>query len=217
MPNLPSEIEFCALLSYATFPTTDDEKRAKAVSLDLKQGKRYGNPPQTICQRVAQRVLDLRDSPEFLGFFGPDVLAIPIPSSSLKQPGSLRIPYELGLALREVGLVGEVLELAERMSALPKSAASLPGKRSKAIDHFNTVQVTKKLIAPSWILLVDDVITRGATMLGIAGRVMEAYPGIPVLGFAAMRALSQPDPFVRLVDPCRGRVSLSGDQTFRRP
>lgn len=217
MPNLPSEIEFCALLSYATNPTTDDEKRAKAVSLDLKQGKRYRNPPQTICQRVAQRVLDLRDSPEFLGFFGPDVLVVPIPSSSLKQPGSLRIPHELGLALREVGLVGEVLELAVRMSALPKSAVSLPGNRSKAIDHFNTVQVTKKLIAPSSILLVDDVITRGATMLGIAGRVMEAYPGIPVLGFAAMRALSHPHPFERLVDPCRGRVTLSGDQTFRRP
>lgn len=127
MPNLPSEIEFCALLSYATKATSDEEKHAKKISLDLKQGKRYSNPPQTICQRVAQRVLDIRDSPEFLGFFGPEVLAIPIPSSSLKKPGSLRIPYELALGLRELGLVGEVLELAERVSALPKSAASLPG------------------------------------------------------------------------------------------
>lgn len=217
MPNLPSDFDFCALLSYATHPQTEDQKRSKSVSVELKQDKRYENPPCKISQVVAQRVFQNKDSSYFIEFFGPDVLAVPIPSSSLKKPGSLWVPYELALALKETGLVGDVLTLVKRIHALPKSATSLASERSKAINHYNSVQVTKKLIAPSSILLVDDVITRGATMLGIAASVMEAYPDIPIRGFAAMIAISDSNAFRSILMPCRGKITLHGDQTRRRP
>jgi hypothetical protein len=216
MPNLPSEIVFASLLTYSTRATTADELRARNVMLDLKGGRRY-TPELTVCQRVAQRLLEFKDLPEFLGLFGPDVLAIPIPSSSLKQPGSLWIPHDLALALKEVHLVEEVHTLVQRVSPLPKSAISRAEDRSKAIDHYNSVQVSKGLQLPDSILLVDDVITRGATMLGVAARVMEAFPGVPIFGFAAIRALSPPTEFKTLLAPCRGRIQLSGDHTFRRP
>jgi hypothetical protein len=217
MPNLPSEIAYCSLLSYPTHPNTRDEQHAKDVSVDLKQGRRYTNPPCTISQLIAQRVLEQRDLPAFEGFFGPDVLAIPVPSSSLKRPGSLWIPQDLAYALKDAGLVGDVMPLLERTTALPKSAFSLASERSKAMDHYGSVQVSMKLIAPSSILLVDDVITRGATMLGVAGRVMESYPSMLVQGFAAMRAVSNQGEFKSLMDPCCGKVTLQGDQTRRRP
>lgn len=65
--------------------------------------------------------------------------------------------------------------------------------------------------------LTNDVIRRGATLLGIAGRVKETYPNLTVQGFAAMRAISDSNKFKRLLDPCKGVVRLSGDQTLRRP
>lgn len=217
MSILPSELAFCCLLSYPTRPSTELGVHAKNVSLDLKQGRRYTSPPLTISQLIAERVQQRREHQAFSGFFGPDVLAIPIPSSSLKRPGSLWIPMELALALKALGLVGEVLPLLERTIALPKSAFSLASERSKAIDHYNSVTLSKALIAPSSILLVDDVITRGATMLGVAGRLVEEYPNVQVKGFAAMRAVTNPDEFQNLLDPRKGKISLLGDQTIRRP
>ena len=107
-----------------------------------------------------------------------------------------------------------MLALVIRSRALPKAAYSRPGDRSKASDHCDSVQVAKVLIAPSAILLVDGLITRGATQLGIGARVLEAYPGISVLGAAAMRAISSPAEFVNFVDPHRGQVALRGEQTL---
>ena len=124
---------------------------------------------------------------------------------------------ELAQALKALGLVGDMLALVTRTRALPTAAYSRPGDRSKAYDHYDSIQVAKVLIAPSAILLVDDVITRGATLLGIGARVLEAYSEIPVLGFAAMRAISSPAEFVSLVDPRRGQVALRGEQTLRIP
>ena len=217
MPNLPSNLAFCALLSYTTHPTTEEQQHAKDTSLALKQGKKYLNPPCSICELVAQRLFEHRDLNAFAGFFGPEVLAVPIPSSSLKQPGSLWIPHELALALKGLGLVGDVLPLVKRQSALPKAATSVPSARPKAAAHYESVVVEQRLIAPSSILLVDDVVTRGATMLGIAGRVKETYPHLAIRGFAAMRAISEASKFNSLFAPCKGTIRLSGDQTIRRP
>lgn len=219
MPSLPSELAFASLLSYVPrLPDSAPEemRKAKDVMWQLKNGKRY-RPDLTICRLIAQRLYERRSSPVFNGFFGPEVVAVPVPSSSLKKPGSLWIPLELATELKEAGLVGEVEELALRTSALPKSATSSPKERSRAIDHYGSIEVAPKLLGSRPILLVDDVLTRGATMLGVAGRVLETYPESPVFGFAAMRAISDPKDFKGLVSPERGWIYLKGDQTLRRP
>jgi phosphoribosylpyrophosphate synthetase len=50
------------------------------------------------------------------------------------------------------------------------------------------MQVQKVLSEPSNILLVDDIITRGATLLGAASRLAEAFPKAEIRAFAVMRA-----------------------------
>jgi len=67
------------------------------------------------------------------------------------------------------------------------------------------------------IVLVDDVITRGATMLGAASRLAEVYPEAEIRCFAMIRTMSRSETFVRILDPCLGHIRLSGDQTFREP
>lgn len=44
-----------------------------------------------------------------------------------------------------------------------------------------------------------------------------SYPGIPVLGFVAMRGISSPAGFVSVVDPRPEQVALRGEQTLRMP
>jgi predicted amidophosphoribosyltransferase len=52
------------------------------------------------------------------------------------------------------------------------------------------MRVTGILSKPEVIVLVYDIITRGATLLGAANLLADAFPGTPIRAFAAMRTIS---------------------------
>jgi hypoxanthine phosphoribosyltransferase len=81
------------------------------------------------------------------------------------------------------------------------------------------MQVQKLLSEPSNILLVDDIITRGATLLGAASRLAEAFPKAEIRAFAVMRAISSENEFQQEYCPTVGTISLREAQgdTLRRP
>ena len=78
--------------------------------------------------------------------------------------------------------------------------------------------VRRRLSKPDEIVLIDDIVTRGATLLGPANRLADVFPQTRIRAFAAMRTISNPDEFNELYDPCVGTIELreSGD-TLRRP
>jgi predicted phosphoribosyltransferase len=68
------------------------------------------------------------------------------------------------------------------------------------------------------IVLVDDVISRGATIIGAADRLRDAFPNTNIGAFGAMRAVGNPAEFEKEFDPQSGVVYLRSDgQSFRRP
>ena len=64
------------------------------------------------------------------------------------------------------------------------------------------------------IVLVDDVITTGATILGAANRVKLSFPHARIRGFAALRSVSDVNQFSQLVDPRMGFVTLENYEEF---
>jgi phosphoribosylpyrophosphate synthetase len=72
-------------------------------------------------------------------------------------------------------------------------------------------------VEPKEILLVDDVVTRGATIVGAANKLHDAFPGARIRAFAAMRTISPPQTFSQIVCPCVGKIMLNGQDTRRRP
>ena len=68
------------------------------------------------------------------------------------------------------------------------------------------------------ILLVDDIITRGATIIGSASRLHEAFPDSQIRAFAVLRTVSGPLKFTGIVSPTIGDIELTeaGD-AFRHP
>ena len=212
-----SELEFASFLSYTPRPVSELGKSSKNVMYCLKSNSLLGTPPQSISYLIAQRIQECLEDLPFRDLLDGKAVAIPVPKSSLAKPGSLWVPLMLSNALKEFGLVSDVLICLKRKTAIRKSATSQPGQRSTALDHYNSIEVERTLIKPEKFLLVDDIITRGATMLGCGNRLSESFSGVPVSGFAAMRTISNEDEYSSLSDPCLGTIYMRGDQTFRRP
>lgn len=71
-----------------------------------------------------------------------------------------------------------------------------------ATQHYESLGVRMTLSEPREILLVDDIITRGASMLGAANKLRNTFPRARIRGFAAMRTISPLDTFNQAYDPC---------------
>jgi hypothetical protein len=153
----------------------------------------------------------------FAHFFESNPILVPIPNSSLVKENTLRVPHRIADAMHENGLGTGVGDMLERRIALPKAATSQTAERPTATQHYRSLEVHEILILPKEILLIDDVVTRGATLFGAAMRLCERYPGVNIFALAIMRAISQPRDFDDLYDPRIGEITFNGENTFRVP
>ena len=156
---------------------------------------------------------------ELAGFFGSGVFAVPAPGHAPRRLNALSVTGEICRHLYEAGLVGGVHDCLERVVAVPKSATAGSGERPNASRHFDTIQVAGLPLGHSRrLLLVDDVVTSGATLLACVSRLQDAYPLDQVQAFAAIRAISDGD-ISSIRAPCIGSVTLDrlGGLTTRRP
>ena len=213
-----SQIEFSSLLSYSPKGTSDEAKRSKDAMLALKNDTFIDDPPVIISQWVANNIKQNKDTLPFSSYFQADSVLVPTPKSSLMLPNTLWVPERIASAIVRAGLAKEVLPCLSRITPVNKAATSLAQDRPKPADHYRTISVQKPLNQPSKIILIDDIITRGSTLLGAANRLADILPNTPIYAFAAMRTISNPSEFNKIYDPCKGEITLrsSGD-TLRRP
>ncbi len=220
LPSLRcSQVEFASLLSYAPrgdSPTADQSRNLRTA---LKQGFLVGDPPTPVSTWVADYIRQRQPSlPALSSVFGSSPVLVPVPKSALHRPGSLWVPDQLSSALVAAGLGARVARLLRRTTAIAKAATSVPSERPTALTHYQTLSVQSELAPPHAIVLVDDIVTTGAALLGSANRVMEAYPGASVRGFAALRTVSSPLDFEGIVRPVSGWIRLlSSGRCLRRP
>ncbi len=212
-------IEFGALLSYSPNGRGLRDLASKGVMSAVKndefivaEGKRI-----QMSEFVAKTVRQKRESLPFSRLFDSSPVLVPTPSSSLKKPDSLWPANRITLALQEE-LGSEASECLVRVKPLPKSATSAAPNRPTAVQHFESLQVQELLSKPKAILLVDDVVTRGATLLGAANRLVESYPDAQIAAFVALRSVSNPSEFKDVREAVDGFVTLQPNGgTLRRP
>jgi predicted amidophosphoribosyltransferase len=114
------------------------------------------------------------------------------------------------------GLGREVLACLRRTEAVPKSALAAPGGRPSVERHFETMEVDRSLLRPSRITVVDDVVTKGATLLAAVSRVAEAFPDAEVRAFALLRTMGFVE-IEKILDPCTGTITLRNGEAVREP
>jgi len=213
-----SELEFGALLSYAPRGYSPEILHSKNVMIALKKDGFVGDPPILMSQWVAQTIQRNRTTLPFGSFFQPNTILVPTPKSSLMRPNTLWVPERIATALVRAGLGKEVASCLVRARPVPKAALSAPNERPTTVEHYDSMRVQGRLSEPDEIVLVDDVITRGATLLGAANRLTDVFPQTRIRAFVAMRTVSNQDEFDKVYAPYVGTIELreSGD-TLRRP
>jgi hypothetical protein len=213
-----STIQFGSLFSYSPHGDSDVEKKSRTMRTCLKNDYSLPNSSILTSNHISDYIKKNITKLPFAHFLTIKPILVPIPKSSLMQPDTLWVPQRLANALIRNGFGKTVVEYLERVDPLRKSATSLASNRPKAREHYNSFGVRKTIFPePEQILLIDDVVTAGATIVGAGNKLHDAFPGAHIRAFAAMRTISTPEDFKHIYDPCEGKITLQYEETSRKP
>lgn len=81
-------------------------------------------------------------------------------------------------------------------------------------QHYESLRVDGGVETPTNILIIDDIVTRGATQIAAAARLSEVYKGATIRGFAIARTDVRVD---HSQDPVVGHIFVANGQAYRRP
>ena len=161
--------------------------------------------------RVRQQA---EDSPPLAGFFGITDLLVPVPGST---PGGIGTAEHLAVALLNAGLGGAAWSGLRRVRAVRKSATAAPGCRPTVSSHFESFGLERLPKPPERIVLIDDVVTKGRTLLAAASRVHEAFPSSHIRAFALLRTMGLTAEVRQILDPCQGEIRWRSGDAHRSP
>ena len=114
--KFPSDIPFAALLVYSPRGQSDLSRRSKEVVRDpLKAGT------GATAARVALRTREAFEQGKFKGYFGSDVVFVPMPQRAPRREGWQWPAEVLARALVKEGLGAEIHPYLVRTRVVPKS------------------------------------------------------------------------------------------------
>ena len=182
-----------------------------------------------LCQRVKES--DPRWLPRYAGqvaelcarerafgrLFARDAWLVPVPGCSPACATSTAA-CRLAMAFHELGLAHEVWPGIARRIPVNRSATALLGKRPTVREHYESFAIgTTRGRSPHRIVLIDDVITKGRTLLAAGARLRREFPRADVRAFALVRTLGYVGQIDRLLAPCEGVVYWARGDARREP
>lgn len=192
----------------------------------------------------AARVWEIHRDGAFASIFGADVVLVPVPGSGVRSRGPW-VGERLAGCLAELGLAAAVCTALTRRHAVKKSAFAAAGERPSVRTHYDSfaiqgpggkgsvsgsgqtgsgrsaaavqLGISMNHLAPPRLVLVDDVITRGRTLLAAAARLRRAFPASDIGAFALLRTLEREEALQRNPDPREGWVRWQRGDAHRIP
>jgi hypothetical protein len=169
-------------------------------------------------RRYALRVhQQAEDSPPLAGYFAATDVLIPVPGSSPRAAGSSWAAEHLAVALVNEGLGALAWCGLQRVRAVRKSATAAPGERPTVNLHYESFFFDPPAMPIERIVLIDDIVTKGRTLLAAASRVHEAFPQAHIRAFALVRTMGLISGVQRLLDPCQGEIRWRAGDAHRSP
>jgi hypothetical protein len=205
-------ITFASCYAYSPFGSSAASERSRLMRALLKSRDAHFIFKYAV--RVRQEVAG--ESP-LTGFFRPTYVLLPVPGSAPRAAGFVSVAEYLATALIAEGLGQGIWRGLHRTCAVRKSATAAPGSRPTVGNHYDSFAVAKPAIPPQQVMLIDDVVTKGRTLLAAAARVQEALPDADIRAFALLRTVGLARGINRLVDPCIGEIRWESGDAHRNP
>jgi hypothetical protein len=206
-------LDYGALWSYSPYGKSKEELLSKSYRYAVKNDETVtvSGKEVPMSEVVAQSIRESLITLPFRKLFEEKPILVPVTRSSLMKPDTLWVPHKIALALRKVGLGSMVsLSLTRRYAV---------GYKATAKEHHDSQGVIQGLLdEPEAIVLIDDFVTRGATLVGSAQRLCEAYPNARIAAFAAIRTVTLSENFKKIDDPVYDKITLyASGKTHRDP
>jgi predicted amidophosphoribosyltransferase len=159
----------------------------------------------------------MSESPQLAGFVSPADVLVPVPGSVPKRDQSRYVASRLAEALLRQGIGHDTWTGLKRIRRVQKSSTASSAARPSVDLHYESFSIDALPCGSESLVLVDDVITKGRTLLAAAVRLQEAFPAANIRAFALLRTMGLVPEVRRLLDPCRGLISWRGGDARRSP
>lgn len=167
--------------------------------------------------RYARRVSQQTQARALLcGFFLAGDLLVPVPGCTPARAGTWAAA-RLAEALVQAGLGCGTWHGLHRVLPVRKSGTAARGLRPTVALHFDSLRMSPPVSQPASVVLIDDVITQGRTLLAAAARAREVFPQAQIRAFALLRTLGLVAEIERVLEPCRGEIRWTGFDARRVP
>ena len=205
-------VAFASCYVYSPKGTGAESERSRVLRELLKAGE------ARFLFHCADRVRREVDANALLsGFLGASSVLVPVPGSAPSCANDRLIAERLAAAFIAEGLGKAIWRGVRRVRRVRKSATASPGSRPTVAEHYDSFAVERGVAAPSRIILVDDVVTKGRTLLAAAARLREAFPRSDIRAFALLRTMGLGQKVERLLDPCVGEIRWRAGDAHRYP
>jgi hypothetical protein len=208
-----SDLRFGALLVYSPDGVEEASRRSAKAVADIK------NCLPDYIARIALRFEEAVGDGKFRQFLGNDVVLVPAPRSApFKSKDAAWPARQICDALASRGLCATVEDWLERHTTVKKSALTRKGTERPGPDqHAATLRCGDVLAPPpARITIVDDVVTRGATLLGCARVIAARFPETEVRALAVVRTMSKQE-IQSMLAPVEGRIWVQNGMPRREP
>ena len=151
-------------------------------------------------------------------FFPAGAILVPAPRSTPIVAGGLWPALEICKVLVELGIGNGIARIVERVKPVTKSAFASPGNRPTIQAHYETLKAKTDLLTTGPFVIVDDFVTKGATLMAAARRIHEKVPKALVRGFALVRTMGFVPDVEAIVGPVVGMITTDlADEPWREP
>jgi predicted amidophosphoribosyltransferase len=149
-------------------------------------------------------------------FFAPDAVLVPVPGSA-RSGAAPWAALRLALALSEVGFALPMWPGLRRRYAVTRSATAPSERRPTVQQHYDSFEAIPAAGRICKLVLIDDVITKGRTLLAAAARLRSELPMADIMGFALIRTKGFVDHIGQMIEPCYGVVRWTAGDARREP
>lgn len=200
-------LPFASCYGYSPGGMSAASRRSRHYRLLLKAHDRgfIANSARRVAQEVAAEGV-------LAGFFTCRPVLVPVPSSTCTIAGTDTPASVLAAALLDEGLGHAVWPGLWRRQPVARSSCAIPGCRPSVLDHYRSFGLAGTVPGTGSILLVDDLVSKGRTLVGASMRLRAAAPQVRIAAFALMRTTSLVPEIERVLDPCAGLIGwVRGD------